>query len=129
MGTTGIVEHAHDDDDDGKEDDRHHHSEEDEVRSGEPDDKGGDQLKQSCTSRRGTGGSLDFFDGAHGCANAVPTRIHPAGGVVGHIGIQVVALRAGGVGLHASREEAAQRRIELTGPQVDEAGARIGQFT
>ncbi len=60
----------------------------------------------------------------------ITTRIHPTRRVVGHVGVEVVALRAWGIGLHGvGREEATQRRIEFAGPQNDQAGGGIGQFT
>ena len=53
----------------------------------------------------------------------------PTWRVVGRVGVQVIALGAGGIRLHGvGREEATERRIELPRPQVHEAGAGIGQL-
>ncbi len=59
----------------------------------------------------------------------MPTRIHPRRRVVGRVGIQVVALGAGGVGLHrVGGQEATQGGIQLPGAEIDEAGAGVGQL-
>ena len=90
-----------------------------------PSARYGQTLRSEATGKR------DRQDATSNCGlNKVPTRIGPRRRVVGNVGIQVVALRAGRVGLHAiGRKEATQRRVQLTSPEIDEAGAGIGQRT
>ena len=59
----------------------------------------------------------------------MPTGINPSGGIIGDIGIRIVALAAGlgalWAGLHrVGREEATQVRIQIARPQVQQRGGR-----